>query len=797
MMLHDIRVGIRNLARRPAFAATAVLLLALGAGANAAVFSVVRGVLLRPLPFESPDRLVAIWPDTFVSNDDVAFWRQRAPALASVATVSPGWLMALASDDAPPLKITAAKVSANLFSVLGVGAALGRPLEDGESTPGRDRVVVLSSGLWRERFAADPAVIGRVVLVDQVPHEIVGVMPAGFEALGRATDLWLPAAEVPGSPQHRQTTALALGRLRPGITVDAASRELVALAPEMRRTLGHPDDWGRTLHALPLHESITGKVRPALGLLLGAVGFILLLGAVNLGTLVLGGAIARARELAVRSAIGASRAQLIRQLLIEQAVLATSGSLAGLGLARMALPWLTARIPPEVPRQSGIALDLVVFGVILLTTVGLAVLMALVPAVLAARPGSNPLRQQASTETPARHRVLGMLVAVQVALALVLGIGATLMLRSLWHLQHVDPGFDSSGVLTFRLQTTSTYQSLSTGMPYVRRIGERMRAIPGVTALGAINHLPTSGYAWTTRVHRPDRPPSVGEALPQVGWRFIWGDYFPAMRIPLLAGRLFRETDVDGAAGVAIVNESLARTHFGSVPAALGQRLIQQGGGRPGPFEVEIIGIVGDVRHIGLETPPAPEIYRPLQQTFMFPMQFVLRTEGSPGALAAVVREAAFEVDRTVPVADLQPLPSVLAASLGRPRVLAWLLSIFAAIGILLSVVGLYGVVALRVGQRLREFAIRLAIGAAPSSVAAGVLRQGVLYSAGGLAVGIPTALGVARVMDSVIFGVTSRDPLTFIALPVMVVCVTLLACYVPARRAARVDAAAILRRVH
>lgn len=795
MLLNDVRFSVRHLLRRPGFAAVAVLLLALSSGANAAVFSVVRGVLLRPLPFADPERLVAVWPDQFVSNDEVAYWRERARSLEEIASLSPGWLMALAGEGDVPRKVTGARVSDNLFGLLGASAAIGRTFAAAESIPGRERVAVLSDGLWRQHFAADPAVIGRSVLVDQVPYEVIGVMPSGVEVFGRGTDLWVPALYEPGSPQFRQTTALVVARLRAGVEVDGASRELRELVPEMRGALAKPADWGETVHAEALQDSITGKVRPTLFLLLGAVGFILLLGGVNLGTLVLGGSMARARELAVRTAVGASRGRLLRQLLVEQAVLATTGSLAGLALARAALPLLLARIPPDVPRQSEIALDGAVFVTILIASVGLAVLMALVPSLLATRPGLQPLlRQHTGTDTPGRQRMLGGLVAAQVALALVLGIGATLMLRSLWELQHQHPGFDPSGVLTFRLQTTSTHRTLGTGLPYLEQIAGRAGALPGVVAIGAINHLPMSGYAWSTMIHRPENPPPPGLSGTRVGWRFIWGDYLAAMRIPLLAGRAFERSDVEGAAGVALVNETLARAEFGSVAGAIGQRLVQQGGGRPGPFVVEIVGVVGDVRHIGLDTPPAPEILRPLQQTFMFPMHLVLRSTSDPASLAAALRQAAFDVDPTVPVAELMTLPAVLSASLGRPRLMASLLSVFAAIGILLSVVGLYGVVAVGVAQRVREIGIRMALGAPPRAMAAGVIRQGIRYVFAGLLAGIPLALALARYMNSVVFGIPARDPLTFVLLPVLLVGVALAACYLPARRAARVDPVAVIR---
>ena len=333
MLLHDLRLAVRSLAGRPAFAAAAIVLLGLGAGANAAVFSVVRGVLLRPLPFDRPDALVAIWPDESVSNQELGFWRERARTLDGITAIAPGWLMALVAEGGEPLKITGARVADNFFAVLGAEAAIGRTLEPGDGSLGRERVAVIADGLWRQRFGGDRGVIGRSVLIDQVAYEVVGVMPPGFEVLGQRTELWVPLPFAPGTPAHRTTFSLALGRLRAGVTSGAASRELASLVPEMRRTLGRPDDWGRTLHAASLQDTTTQAVRPALTLLLAAVGLVLLLGAANLGTLVLGRSIERARELAVRTAIGASRRQLVRQLLVEQIVLAAAGALAGLALA--------------------------------------------------------------------------------------------------------------------------------------------------------------------------------------------------------------------------------------------------------------------------------------------------------------------------------------------------------------------------------------------------------------------------------------------------------------------------------
>jgi putative ABC transport system permease protein len=795
MLLHDLRLAVRGLRRRPVFAGTAILLLALGAGANALVLSVARGVLLRPLPFAAPDRLVAVWPEQYVSNEEIGAWRDRATSLAEVASVATGWLMALVADGGEPLKVTGNRVSDNLFAMLGTPAAVGRALAPGDGTPGRERVAVIADRLWRQRFAADPTVIGRTILIDQTAYEVVGVMPPGFEILGEYADLWVPLPFVPGTVAQRSQFSLALGRLRPGVSAESASRELVALVPELRRQLGRSADWGRTMRVAPLQDATIAAVRPALTLLVVAVGLVLLLGAINLGTLVLGRSIERARELAVRTAVGASRRQLVRQLLVEQGVLATAGGLAGLGVARMALPAFVAALPADVPRQSEIALDVAVFGAVLAASVGLALMMALLPALVALRPGLQPLlRQHQSTDTPGRQRALGGLVATQVALAVVLGIGAGLMLRSMWQLQHVDPGFQASRVLAFRLQTTSKYRALDTGLPYLRQVRERLRALPGVTAVGAIGHLPMSGYSWTLHVHRPEQPPAAGETGPLVGWRFVWGDYYAAMQIPLVAGRQLEATDTAQAPPVALLNQSLARLFFGDAASAIGRRLVQKGGGQDRDTVVEIVGVVADVRHHGLDTVPGPEIVRPLEQTFMFPMHMVVRTAADPAALAGPVRRAAYDVDATVPVADLQPLTTLLAGSLGRPRLVAGLLSTFAAAGVLLSVVGLYGVVVVRVRQREREIGIRMALGASGRTMAAAVVGQGLRHAGVGLLIGVPAALALTRLMASLIYGVSPRDPLTFAALPLLLAVVAAVACYLPARRAARVDPVVALR---
>ena len=789
MRLPDLSLAFRNIFRRPGFAFVAITLLALGAGANAAVFSVVRGVLIRPLPFPDPDRLVAIWPDKFISNEEMEYWRSRTRSFEHIAAISPGWMMGLVADGGEPIKVTGGRVSDNIFQALGARPLIGRTIEPGDAMVGAPAVAVLSHTLWKTRFNSDPGIIGTAIQLDSEPHTIVGVMPAQFDIFSRGHDLWSALPWDPSSRNHKATFSQGLARLAPGASPESASQELSQLSAAMRKDLAKPDDWGRDISIVSLRDSMTGDVRPTLLILLGAVGLILMLAAINLGTLVLGRSVERITEMALRTALGASRGRLVRQIVTEQAVLAVIGAAAGIALAYVALPALVSRIPAEVPRLAEITLDWNVLLTVLAASIAVSIAVALIPALVTARPNLQPLlRQSRTTDTPGRRRALGALVAVQIGLAVVLGIGSMLMLRSMWNLQQVDPGFTPSNLLTFRLQTTSKYRALSNGLPYLEQVKARVAALPGVTDVGLVAHLPMSGYAWTTNARRADQQLAPGDQAPTVGWRFIHGDYFKAMRIPIKHGRVFSDADGARTAPVTIVNETFARQFFGEPSTAVGRMLIIRSG-RTGQDEpVEIVGVAGDVRHISLDQPPVPELFRPLTQTFMFPMAMIARTQGPPEQIGAAVRQIGFEIDPVVPVAEMQPYPTLVAGTIGRPRLISYLLTVFAAAGLALGLIGVYGVAAYRVRQREREIGIRLALGARPSSMAATVVTQGLRHAIAGIAIGLPSAFLLSRVMSSVVFGITARDPLTFTALPLLIAMVTMIACYLPARRASRID---------
>ena len=452
MRVTEFTLAVRNIFRRPGFAFVAITLIALGSGANAAVFSVVRGVLIRPLPFPEPNRLVAVWPDKFISNEDLEYWRNRARSFEHVAAISPGWMMGLVADGGEPIKVTGGRVSDNMFQALGARPLIGRTIEPGDAKAGAAAVAVLSNALWKARFNSDPGIIGKTIQLDSEPHTIVGVMPAGFGIFSRGHDLWSALPWDPAGRNHKATFSQGLARLARGASPESATQELQQLSAAMRKDLAKPDDWGRDISAISLRESITGNVRPTLLILLGAVGLILMLAAINLGTLVLGRSVERITEMALRTALGASRGRLVRQIVTEQVALAMIGAAAGIALAYLSLPALVSRIPAEVPRVAEITLDWNVLLTVLAAAIVVSIAVALIPALVTARPDLQPLLRQArTTDTPGRRRALGALVAVQIGLAVVLGIGSTLMLRSMWNLQRVDPGFTPSNVLTFRL----------------------------------------------------------------------------------------------------------------------------------------------------------------------------------------------------------------------------------------------------------------------------------------------------------------------------------------------------------
>jgi predicted permease len=785
-VLHDVRIALRSLLRTPAFSLTTILTLALAAGANAAILAVVHGVLIQPLPFPDVDRLVSVWPGRFQSNANLLYTRERGAMFSHVAAVAPGWTMAL-TGAGEPAKVTVAKVSGNLFETFGTTPLLGHAFSEDAARPGMAGVVVLGYELWMQRFHGDPDVIGRIVQLDGSPARIVAVMPRTFEVFGLKTDAYTPFVMDAAAWYHQLSFSLYAARLAPGRTLEQASTDYRAMLQDLRRERKYADDFGRTATVVPMREALVGDVRSTLVALGGAVGLILLIAGANVGTLQLGRAAARARDVAIRSALGASRGRIVRQLAAENVILAVSGGLLGVGVARLGMPALLSLIPKDTPRVQEIALDPIVAGTVIAaaTLVGLSV--GLLPAFGCTRLRTAPLlRLGASRETPGAKRIRAALVSLEVALAVVLGIGAGLMLQTLWTMQRVDPGFRAEGVLTLHVQPTGEKYADISVPDFYNSLLDRVRALPEVTAAGAIQHLPFSGYSWNIPIQVEGHVVPAGTAPPAAGGRLVTAGYFAAIGQPLLAGREIERADA-GRSDVAVVNEALAVRFFGSTGAAIGRTLRQQGVRGAGPL-MTIVGVVGSVRHSALTTAPDPEVYTHVAQGGIASLMLAVRTGGDPLSLVPMVREGIWSIDRDLPLSDIETLEAKIGASLARPRLLLTMLVAFAMLGGMLAVVGVYGVVAYSVSQRRRELGIMVALGAQRERLMGAVLREALLYGAAGLALGIPVAVAGSRVLRSVLFGVSATDPATYAAIAIATLGIVAAASFMPAVRASRVD---------
>ena len=792
MLLHTLRLALRSLRRRPGFSALAIVTIALGAGANAAVSAVAYGILLKPLPFPDPDRLVAVWPGRFVSQMELRYIREHAAGFAGVSAVAPGWGFSL-TGAGDPIKITVDRVSGDLFETLAAPPALGRLFRPDEDRPGAPKVLALSYRFWRTRFGGDPSVIGRTVKLDDVPHEIVAVMPASFELFASRADAWAPLPADRAAFYERANVSVLVGRLRSGVPLDQADRDFRALITRVRADLKFPATYGRDARLEDLRASTTGDVRTSLLVLGGAVIFMLLIAGANLGTLLVARGASRAREFAVHAALGASRGRLVRLQLMEGLLLAGAGAAAGLAVAAWGMPALVRILPKDTPRTGDIHVDGWIAMAVVLVALAVALVFGIAPSSAAGRTTFGTLlREGASTDTRAARSARGVMVSVQIALALVLTIGAGLMTRTLWSLQRVDPGVDVDHVLTLRLQPTSArYREAAALNAYYDQVLERIDAIPGVRFAGAIQHLPFSGTGWVDMFELEDRRVPAGEARPVADYKIITGDYFDAVGQPLVAGRHFTPDDRAAADLPIIVNDAFARRYFGSPAAALGRRM--RTGRGEGEFR-PIVGVVGNVRTKTLDTPASVEFYTPANGRGIPALMIAVRSDGDPLGVAGAVREAVWSVDRGVPVADLQAMRTLIGTTLARPRLLLTLLGAFAAVGLALGAIGIYGVVAFGVMRRRREIGIRMALGATRGSVIGLVLRESAAYAVAGLAAGLLLAFAASGVMKGLLFEVSPTDGLTYAMLAAGVAVLVVLASYAPARRAASVNPVDSLR---
>ena len=803
--LQDLRFGARTLARNPGFACVAVLTLALGVGANAAIFSVVNAVLLRPLPWSDPARTVMIWSrwtafdKTWVSDGEVNDYRRESHTLAEVAAWDDGQVNL--TGDGDPERVAAGSVTANLFSVLGAAPIQGRTFTANEDVPNGPHVVVLGHGLWTRRYAADPNIIGRSIQIDGAAYEVLGVMPADFVL---PTDfqnpapstLWVPAQWDASSTEHGNHGYYAAARLKPGVTVAQAREDLHNLAQAWTARGLYPAQMQFDTVVVSLREEVVGTVRRAIWLLFGAVGFLLLIACANVANLLLARAEARQREMAVRSALGAGAARIVRQLMTESLVLAGLSAVAGLVLAMLGVRALAAWNPSSIPRVAGATVDLRVLlftaAVAILTTV----VFSLAPAVRLLRPEVTDAMKEGSanaTTGGGRRRFRNALVVAEMALAVVLLVGAGLMLRTLWSLQHVDLGFNPSGVLTMRIALPRTeYREAADVVNFYSRLMTQLRAVPGIKQAGAARSLPLGSQIGDFGLLVDGYVPPPGTSA-KGDWQIATPGYLEAMGEQVVRGRSIADTDTPDSQLVGLINEEMARRYWAGRDPIGGRFRIGNNPTRPW---VTVAGIVKSVRHNGITEVVKEKFYIPHAQwhkslgnaNLIRSMTLVIKTDATPALLTADVRGVIRRIDPNLPVADVRTMDEVVGAALATPRFTSVLLSIFAVLALTLSAIGIYGVLSYLVSRRTREIGIRVAIGARRPDVVKMVLGSGLSLALVGIAGGIALSLAVTGLLRGLLHGVTPADPATFALVAVLLTVVAAIASIVPAWRASRVD---------
>ncbi|WP_164928775.1 ABC transporter permease [Gloeobacter violaceus] len=801
----DLRYGARMLLKSAGFSLVAIFVLALGIGATSAMFSVVNGVLLRPLSFPEPEQVVMLWQTNQRENDEkvrtsvanFVDWRERNRVFSHLSLLR-SYPQNYVSDRVPE-RLSAALVSPALLELAGIQPLIGRPFTQDEEIEGKNQVVILSESYWRRRFDASPAVLGKQMKLDGKNHTVVGVVPNNFEftnTVARPVDIWIPSSiNPPKREENRGAFAhTVVGRLKPGISVAQAQSEMDAIAAQLARQ--HPEEnTGFGIRVVPYYEQLVGEIRPALLVLLGAVGCVLLICCANVANLLLVRAAVRQREIAIRTALGASRSRLFRQLLTENILLTVLGGALGLGFAWGAVQLLVALNPGSLPRLAEIRLD----GTVLAFTAAIVLVTGTVFSVAPALQISqidlaDNLKDggRGSTAGAARNRVRSGLVISEVALALVLLSCAGLLARSYLLLQGVDPGFNPKNLISAPVMLPeANYAKPQTQAAFFERLVERVRTLPGVTSASAVSTLPMSGSSmvigFTVR-EQPPKPPGQGNAA---GYNSVDPAYFRTMGIPLIRGRAFTDADNAKAPKVALISQATARRFFKNEdPIGKHLRLdISRGEG-----DCEIIGIVGDVHHDDLASESRADIYAPYQQAPLPFMTVVARTAGEPAALGDSLRRVVAEIDPAQPVGTIQSAEQYLADSTAQPRFNTVLLGAFAAAALVLAAVGLYGVMAYSVTQRTHEIGVRLALGARPRDILQMVVGQGMGLALLGVGLGLAVTFALARLLSSLLFGVEAIDPLTFLAVAALLASVALLASYVPARRATRVDPMVALR---
>ncbi len=813
-LIQDLRYGVRMLLKQPGFTLIAVLTLALGIGANTAIFSVVNAVLLRPLPYAEPERLVAVWETnkknpagkSSVSYPNFFDWRTQNKSFERMAAYYTNSVTL--TGVATPINLHCAIVSAELLALLGARPQQGRlflPEEDKPNSSGR--AIIVSHGLWQRQFKADSNMVGKTLTLNGKLFNVVGIMPAGFQYPIEAepVELWV-AAGVDGEKDKPEDKAnneqrgahflQVVGRLKPGVKLEQAQAELDVIAANLEKE--YPDSNTRAgVKVISYHTDLVSDYRSALWIILGAVGCVLLIACANVANLLLARATARYKEIAVRSALGASRGRVIRQLLTESLALSLVGGCLGLLLAWWGTEVLVKMIPEDVPRLAEISLDRWVFGFTLLVSALTGIIFGLAPALQASKVELTEAMKEggrASSSGGGRSRLRNALVVAEIAVAIVVLVSAGLLLKSFQKLQQVDLGFDTRNVLTASVEIPDTqYPEQAQAHAFYKGLLEKVKALPGVERVSAIMPLPLGGDTFSISFEVEGRNIPQGE-LPSAHFRVVSDDYFPTMKIPLLAGRDFTSSDSATSQPVVIINEAFAQKHF-SGEHPLGKHLkpgISMGKGKRW---YEIVGIVKSVKHRqSLSRDYEPEYYFPHTQLSFGGMNLVVRTKNDPRALVGPLQNEVSSLDKNVPLYAPKTLEQYQGVAVSQPKFNALLLTLFAGLALLLTAIGLYGVMAYSVVQRTQEIGVRIALGAQTGDVLKMVLRHGLMLTAIGLVIGLGAAFALTRLMSAMLYGVTATDPLTFTVIALLLAGVASIACYFPARRATKVDPMIALR---
>jgi putative ABC transport system permease protein len=803
-LLQDVRYAVRLLAKSPGFTAIAILTLALGIGANTAIFSVVNGVLLRPLPFGDPSRLVLIaekssFPVISTSYENYLDWRDQSHSFESMEATRGGAITLTGAGD--PERLNVRMVTAGLFSMLGINARVGRTFLPEEDRAGGTPVALLSYGLWQRRFGGSQEIIGKAINLDAQPYTVVGVLPSGFQILQPA-DIFLPFmpwAKTLPVDRNWHPGIIPLARLKSGVSREQARVEMVGITKRLEQQ--YPDyNTGTSADVVGLQDQIVQNSRPALLLLLGAVSFVLLISCVNVANLLLARAASRGREVAIRTALGAGRVRVIRQLLTESVLLSLAGGLLGVLMASAALGPLLKLAAGSVPQGAPIGLDPWVLaftaGVSLLTGLLFGIVPAMRTAKLDLREALNE-GSRGSTAGPGQHRLRGVLVAMEIALAMLLLVGSGLLLRSFSRLQEVPPGFQPDHLLVADIPLSQTaYAKPENRYQFFDRLVERARTLPGVRSAAAASFLPVSGGGSVIHFNIAGRPPKSPHEFVAAGYRTITPNYLETLGVPLLQGRLFTHADNEKSPAVVAINATMAHTFFPN-ENPLGKRL--QLGALPDQQvpTMEIVGVVGDVRP-GLGIDPQAEMYLPYRQADLvlpvFQLSVVMRTAGDPTLQTSALRSALAEIDPNQPLVRVRTMEENMATTVAQPRFRAWLIGIFAALALVLAAVGVYGVMSYTVTQRTSEIGVRVTMGAQPQDVFRIIVGEGLRLALVGVGVGLVTALALTRLLRSFLFGISAYDPLTFVGVSLLLTLVAVAASFFPARRATLVDPLVALR---